>query len=229
MSSGEITVYFRIVGIYFGSVPGSPPNKNATGDVMVRVGSNPTVKDVLDAVEQKANGGSVNGVTGFRYSTSTMSGKEFLQRVEVDYNTQPKPSRSYPAGTYVLANEPHNDPQRILQYYIYSEKEVQSGANEIVQKNTNNTFNGINENLATNPGNNEIEDGDFLVWRLVTIRTQPEIQIPEIPTDPIPDPIPVGGPTGGTFPLARGMMGDERNFTSGDGGGDGSGGDGGGG
>lgn len=170
-------VNFRIVGIYFGSVPGRPPDKNTTGDVQVVLfNSNPNVKDVLDAVEQKANQGNVTGVSGFRYSTQTMSGgRQILDRVEVDYTQSPKPSRGYPDGTYVLQQQINQDPQRVFQYYIYDVEPRSGQADAVRRKNTDNNFIAFNRQPK-----NSINNGDYVVWRLLTIRTEPE-GLPEIP------------------------------------------------
>lgn len=198
MGSEEITVYVRIVGIYFGSVPGTPPAVNATGDVSVQVGSNPTVKNVMQQVRQEANNGNISGVTGFRMSTrrATIGGTsgEILDRVEVDYNTQPDTRDSYPPGTYSLQNDLHEDPQRVLQYYVYDVSGGPGASNEVTRKNTDNQF--IPFNRRPDP-DDRIEDGDYVVWRLVTIRTQPDPfippipqlpQVPQIPPEEIPRP-----------------------------------------
>ncbi len=172
-----ISVNFRIVGLYFGSVPGKPPNKNTTGDVSVLLVGNPTVKDVVDAVQRKANQGNVTGVSGFRYQTKTVSGgRQILDRVEIDYTQSPKPSRGYPAGTYVLQQQLNQDPQRVFQYYIYDVKARSGQSDAVRRKNTDNSFISFDQN----PKNN-INSGDYVVWRLLTIRTEPEnvIQVDE--------------------------------------------------
>lgn len=170
------TVNFRIVGIYFGSVPGQPPDKNATGDVQVVIfDNNPNVKDVIDAVEQKANQGNINGVSGFRYDTRGR-GRQILDRVEVDYTQSPKPSRGYPDGTYVLQQHINQDPQRVFQYYIYDVEPRSGQADAVRRKNTDNDFIAFNRQPK-----NSINDGDYVVWRLLTIRTEPEgvLETPE--------------------------------------------------
>ncbi len=104
-------VNFRIVGVYLGSVPGWPPDKNTTGDVQVLVFDNdPTVKDVVNAVEREANQGNITGVNGFRYDVKTMSnGSQIFDRVEVDYTslrslraaTRPAPTSSNSSSTRI--------------------------------------------------------------------------------------------------------------------------------
>jgi hypothetical protein len=164
-------VNFRIVGVYLGSVPGRPPDKNTTGDVQVLVFDNdPTVKDVVDAVEREANQGNITGVNGFRYDVKTMSnGSQILDRVEVDYTQSPKPSRGYAAGTYVLQQQLNQDPQRVFQYYIYDVEPRSGQADAVRRKNTDNSFIGFNRQPS-----NSINDGDYVVWRLLTIRTEPD-------------------------------------------------------
>lgn len=171
-------VNFRIVGIYLGSVPGKPPDKNTTGDIKVLLfDNNPTVKDVMNAVQREANQGNITGVSGFRYSTKTMSsGRQILDRVEVDYTQSPKPSRGYADGTYVLQQQINQDPQQVFQYYIYDvePRGGQGRADAVRRKNTDNNFIGFNRQPK-----NSINDGDYVVWRLLTIRTEPESPMPE--------------------------------------------------
>lgn len=175
-------VNFRIVGVYLGSVPGTPPDKNATGDVTVHVFDNdPSVKQVVDAVERTANRGNITGVSGFRYSTRTTSnGDQILDEVAVDYTQSPKPRRGYPAGTYALRQQLNQDPQRVFQYYVYDVEPRSGQADAVERKNTDNTF--VPFNRAPTNG---IDDGDYVVWRLLTIRTEPENPMPEISADDV--------------------------------------------
>lgn len=163
-------VNFRIVGLYLGSVPGRPPDKNTTGDVQVLVfDNNPTVKDVVDAVQRDANQGNINGVSGFQYDVKNMPGSgQILDRVEVDYTQSPKPTRGYADGTYVLQQQLNQDPQRVFQYYIYDVEPRSGQADAVRRKNTDNSFIGFDQQPK-----NSINDGDYIVWRLLTIRTEP--------------------------------------------------------
>jgi hypothetical protein len=170
------TVNFRVVGVYLGSVPGDPPDKNTTGDVRVTVfGNDPSVKRIVDAVERKANRGSVTGVSGFRYATrTTSSGDQILDEVEVEYTRSPKRQRGYPPGTYALRQQLSRDPQRVFQYYVYDVEPRSGQADAVRRKNTDNTFVPFDQ-----PPTNGIDDGDYVVWRLLTIRTEPENAVPE--------------------------------------------------
>jgi hypothetical protein len=163
-------VNLRIVGLYLGSVPGRPPDKNTTGDVQVLVfDNNPTVKDVVDAVQREANQGNINGVSGFQYDVKNMpGGGQILDRVEVDYTQSPKPTRGYADGTYVLQQQLNQDPQRVFQYYIYDVEPRSGQADAVRRKNTDNSFIGFDQQPK-----NSINDGDYVVWRLLTIRTEP--------------------------------------------------------
>lgn len=157
-------INFRIVGVYFGSVPGSPPDKNATGDIFVVTPRNPTVGQVLARVKQEANNGHITGVKRFDYNTQPLhsSNGDVLSRVEVEFTQKPKPGRPYPKGVYSLQQDLNSDPQHVFQYYIYTVKREQGQANELLRLNTDNKFIPLNQN--------KIEHGSYLVWRLVSIR-----------------------------------------------------------
>lgn len=204
-------VNFRIVGLYLGSVPGTPPDKNTTGDVQVLVfDNNPTVKDVVNAVQRDANQGNIPGVSGFRYNAKTMSGgRQVLDRVEVDYTQSPKQSRGYAAGTYVLQQQINQDPQRVFQYYIYDVEPRSGQADAVRRKNTDNSFIGFNRQPK-----NSINDGDYIVWRLLTIRTEPENPMEEMDEGRGP-PEDRGRSEGRGPPGGRGVGGPERRLPDG--------------
>lgn len=209
MSSGEITVKFRIVGLYFGSVPGPRTNENATGDVEVTVAANPTVKEVVEAVEQKANNNNIDGVEGFRFSTMTgqNSNRDLLDRVEVDYTESPNEDRPYLAGTYIMKQQLDEDPQQVFQYYIFDVEERAGDTPALRLKNTDNSFVPFDQQP-----DEPIRDGDFITWRLVNIKSQADI--PDFPIIDIPDfDIPRLPITQGQFPLARDRVGDDRETT----------------
>lgn len=156
-------VNFRIVGVYFGSVPGTPPDKNTTGDITLVVPRDPTVKQVVERAKQEADRGNITGVSSFDYNTKTLQGGgEVLDEVEVTFTQPPKKNRQYPSGTYSLRQDLDSDPQQVFQYYIYSRRQRQGEADELLRKNTDNSFRPFDQN--------QIEHGDYLVWRLVSIR-----------------------------------------------------------
>ncbi len=155
-------VNLRIVGVYLGSVPGTPPDKNTTGDVTVVTSPNPTVEEVLAAARASAKNGWINGVKRFDYTVGTHKGNKMLQDVEVEYTKKPKPVRKYPPGVYSLQQDLRSDPMQVFQYYINQIKSDQ-GANELLRQNTDNSFKPLDQNKIT--------DGNYVVWRLVSIRT----------------------------------------------------------
>lgn len=221
VDDNNITVFLRIVGAYFGSVPQVPPDENVTGDVAVKVSPNPTVKDLLDEAKRRVEGNSEKEyesrheeqfpdiVSGFRFQSMPMgdvsgdasdSGDdqappEILHSVEIDYEEPPNKEETYPPGTYRLRQQLCETPAQVFQYYIYSViEDTEDNSVELRRKNTDNEF--VPFNQEPKPAD-RIEDGDYVTWRLVTIRTSPVIE-----KDPPYSP----------FGLERRMMGDDRNF-----------------
>ncbi|MEM1181597.1 MAG: hypothetical protein AAGM22_24855 [Acidobacteriota bacterium] len=150
----EISVRFRIVGIYFGAT-----YKNAvTQEIKVSVPANPTVAQVMEAAALEAVRGQIPGVTSFLFSPAAPTPDEFCESVSVDYNKSP--NGRLDSGLYRLQQSEEAFQEQILQYYIFDEN--------FVQKNTKNEqapFGG--------PPPVEIEDGDLVLWRMVTIATKP--------------------------------------------------------
>jgi hypothetical protein len=176
----EITVFFRVVGVYFGSVPGDPPNKNVTEDIPLTVPENPTVKRVTQEAHLEAQRGNISGVNSFHFSTTTVSGNtQLLDQVHVGYSKPPKNNRNYPPGLYSLKQNLNSNPQRVFQYYHYDVRPKGEGQPpDLLRKNTNNDFVPFDQKPT-----DEIVDGDYICWRLVSIDTQP-FYIPDFDVDP---------------------------------------------
>lgn len=164
-------VNFRIVGIYLGSIPGKP-NKNNTGDISVVTPKNPTVKEVVESVKRAAKNGQLkkNGIERFDYTAKSMGpNAEKLVEVEVEYDQPPKKNRRYNKGVYSLRQDTSGDPIEAFQYYINSVEHRQNKPDAVIQRNTDNTFRPFNKQPK-----NPIGFGDYVVWRLVKIRTAPD-------------------------------------------------------
>lgn len=103
-----INVYFRVVGLYFGSNPKtknvegddtsnhdeesdeeSDNHKNVTGEIEVEVPADPTAKQVTKAAERKANDGLIDGVVAANFDFQ----KGFLKKASVTYVQRPKDER----------------------------------------------------------------------------------------------------------------------------------------
>jgi hypothetical protein len=178
-----IDVYFRIVGLYFGSNPGTPEdNKNVTDVIQVSVSEDPSAKEITKAAEQKAQDGEIPGVT---YAKFDIPGG-FLTKATVTFDQRPKEDRfdefEQPRS---LTLEKNTDTSPILawQYYV-QDVDHRRGAEELQQKNTNNEFIPADQDLD---GPEEIEDGDMLTWRLVAIQNEAK-PVPLIDPEDVFDP-----------------------------------------
>jgi hypothetical protein len=153
-----INVKFRVIGIYFGSTPND--EDSVTKEILVSVAENPTVYDVMKAVVIKAVAGGIPGVRLFGFTPVFAAPGQEIDSITVEFTEPPRRDRPYAEGTYVLEDSKSTNPNRVLQYYIVNA--------DGVQKNRNNktaTF--------TSAPDAEIEDGDTVIWRQVSICVGP--------------------------------------------------------
>ncbi|MEO1367442.1 MAG: hypothetical protein AAFX50_09710 [Acidobacteriota bacterium] len=154
----EISVRFRVVGIYFGAPKGT------TGEITVKVEENPTVNDVMVAAAELAGQvGGINGVDSFSYSpfNPERGSGQILTEVSADFTEPPKgPGTDPGAGIYRLDQDLERNPQSVLQYYIFD--------SNFVQKNRENSFIPFSDDPPV-----PIEDGDLVLWRMVAITQAP--------------------------------------------------------
>jgi hypothetical protein len=178
-------VKFRVVGLYFGSNPGDPPGKNNTGDITVHVDEDDTVLDVTQAAVAEANRGNIPAVSGASFSTVPMGGGHLLQSFSVTYEETPRDGR-FEDGfnglpeTLTLRQDMDSSPMKIWQWYVYGRRPTDDPKNpdELVQKNTDNAF------VPADQGGDDvkkcnIEEGDLVMWRLVSIQNEARVVLPD--------------------------------------------------
>lgn len=154
----SVNVNLRVVGIYFGASPTSSKFSGTGGGVVLNVPDNPTVARVMYAAFQDAANGRIQNVNAFNYN-----GYPDCNFIGVSYSKLPPHTSGYKTGnSYVFQLSDSGANAGQLQYYHY--REVNG---DFVQLNTNNSF--IPYIQTPDP---KILDGDYIVWRQVSIISQ---------------------------------------------------------
>jgi len=157
ITMATIHLNFRVLGIYLDLR--NVPIQTEEGVTLTIEGVMTQLKGLpLDNFYQYRNADpSRPGISGFDFSKSGIDGT--LENVQVRYANPPKGNRA--AGLYMLKDNLSNNPILTWQYYVLARNKQPKNENDdfVAFSNPNTTL--------------QLAEGDTIIWRLVSILTQP--------------------------------------------------------